>query len=68
MAWTAADLTALESAIADGRGARTITFQDQSVTFGSVDEMLRLRAAMRQELNNAAGQPRTRYVATSKGL
>jgi hypothetical protein len=40
MAWTEADLNSLERAIADGRGARSITFSDQSVTFGTIDEML----------------------------
>ena len=55
MAFTAADITALERAIADGRGARSMTFFDQSVTFNSIAEMLELLAVMRQEVNGATG-------------
>ena len=60
MAWTQTDIDALERAIADGRGARSISFADQSVTFGSVSEMLELLAAMKASLAVAAGTSSTR--------
>jgi hypothetical protein len=72
MAWTQTDIDALQAAIAAGRGARTITFADQSITFHSVSEMLALLAAMQQavsaEAAAATGGSRTRFAATSKGL
>ena len=56
MAWTQADLDALDKAIADGRGVRAISFTDgQSVQFNSIDEMLRLRAVMTREIAQSAG-------------
>jgi hypothetical protein len=69
MPWTQADLDALKQAIADGRGARSITFGDQSVTFNSIDDMLKLLAVMTADVA-AAGTPtsRTRLAATSKGV
>jgi len=68
MAWTQADIDALERAIADGRGARSITFADQSVTFNSIAEMLALLATMKQAVTAAAGGSSTRYAAFSKGV
>jgi hypothetical protein len=69
MAWTSADVDALERAIADGKGARTMQFGDQVVSFNSIDEMLKLLAIMRGGVAAAAGtSQRTRYAATSKGF
>jgi hypothetical protein len=69
MAWTQTDIDALKSAIADGRGARSITFGDQSVTFNSIDDMLKLLAVMTADVTATAGtSTRTRYAATSKGV
>ena len=68
MAWTQADIDALERAIAAGQGARSITFSDQSITFNSIAEMLQLLATMRQALATAAGTSSTRYAAFSKGV
>lgn len=69
MAWTQSDVDALQRAIAEGRGARSITFSDQSVTFNSIKEMLDLLSVMQQAVNAAAGRPRNyRVAATSKGL
>lgn len=65
MAWTQTDVDRLKQAIADGRGARSITFADQSVTFHSIDEMLKLLAVMQREVT---GGSRTRYAATRKGV
>lgn len=69
MAWTQADVDALERAIADGKGVRSIQFADQVVTFNSIEEMLRLLAVMRGAVAAAAGtSQRTRYGATRKGF
>ena len=69
MAWTSADVDALKTAIADGRGARSITFGDQSITFNSIDDMLKLLAVMAAEAAAVSGSTsRTRFAATSKGL
>jgi hypothetical protein len=72
MAFTAEDVEALERAIADGRGAKTITFENQSVTFHSIEEMLALRDKMlgivAEEQAAATGSSRTRFAATSKGV
>jgi hypothetical protein len=69
MAWTSTDVDNLKQAIADGRGARSMTFGDQSVTFNSIAEMLQLLSMMQQEVNTTAGRSKSiRYAATSKGF
>jgi len=70
MPFTQADIDALARAIADGRGARNITMTDgQSITFNSIDDMLKLLAVMSQDVNLASGTPKHyRLAATSKGL
>lgn len=69
MAWTQADVDTLKGAITAGRGVRSITFADQSVTFHSIDEMLKLLAVMQQEVGAQSSQPRHyRLAATSKGV
>ncbi len=68
MAFTQADLDLLDRAIADGRGARTMTFGDQSVTFFDPEQMKTLRSLMAGEVAAAAGTSRTRFAATSKGV
>jgi hypothetical protein len=70
MAITQADIDALIAAIADGRGARSITFGDQSVTFESIEDMKARLAWMRGELQTSSGaaQTRSRVAAFSKGV
>jgi hypothetical protein len=69
MAWTQADVDALKTAIAEGRGARSISFDDQTVIFNSIDDMLKLLAVMTADVTTTAGtSTRTRYAATSKGV
>ena len=68
MAWTSSDIELIEQAIRDGRGARSISFSDQTVVFNSIEDMLKLLAVMRATVNAGAGGSRTRYGATSKGL
>jgi hypothetical protein len=66
--WTQADLDRIDRAIADGGIMQSITFADQTYTFRSLDEMLRLRAIIAGALNAAAGTSSTRFAATSKGV
>jgi hypothetical protein len=69
MPFTQSDVDALRAAIADGRGARSITFADQTVVFNSIDDMLKLLSVMQGDVNATAGtQTRTRFAATSKGV
>lgn len=66
MAWTQADLDKLNTAIANGSIMQSISFADQTFTFRSLEEMLRLRAAMVTEVN--AGKSARRLAVTSKGV
>lgn len=68
MPWTQSDIDTLKTAIAERKGARSIAFSDQVVTFGSVDEMRQLLAMMEADVATTAGRSRTRYLGTSKGL
>lgn len=47
MAWTSADVTALESAIR--RGVKRVSYADHTVEYHSLDEMRRLLVEMRRE-------------------
>lgn len=67
MSWTQTDIDALKTAIADGKGVKTITFADQSVTFNSIDDMLKLLAVMEADVN-ASTHRGHRFAATSKGV
>lgn len=67
MAYSQADIDALDAEIATVRTAKSTTSGDQSTTFRDLDELLKLRALMQQEVQLAAGTPRTRYAATAKG-
>ena len=67
MPWTQEDYDTLKAALVDRKGARSITFSDQSVTFDSIDDMLKLLAIIQAEVAGA-GTSRTRYAATSKGV
>jgi hypothetical protein len=64
MAWTQADIDTLKQALIDRKGARSIAFSDQVVTFDSIDDMLKLLSVMTGE---ATGGSRTRYAQTRKG-
>ena len=64
MAFTEDDLTKIDRAIAAGRGVRTIAFADQTITFHSVDDMLKLRSLMKRQVDSALTH---RLAVTSKG-
>ena len=68
MAWTQADIDTLRQALVDRKGARTVQFSDQSVTFDSVDDMMKLLSAMEAAVSASAGTTRSRLAATSKGV
>lgn len=59
-------LAALEKAIATG--ARDVYYGDKRVSYRSLDEMLRTRDIMRQELGIVSGVKRAVYPSFSKGL
>lgn len=69
MAFTQADLDVLDAAILQGGMVRTLSFQDQSVSFSSLDDMFRLRAIIVDSLAPAGTAPSNyRYVVTDKGV
>lgn len=64
MAYTQADLDALDAEIAKVRLVKSTTFADQSTTFRDLDDLLKLRAVMSAAVNGS----RTRYATTTKGV
>lgn len=68
MAFTQTDIDALKTAISAGRGARTIAFGDQTITFHSVAEMVELLRIMAADVATTASTPRTRYGVVDKGV
>jgi hypothetical protein len=64
MAFTQTQLDTLETAIADG--VLSVQYADKRVTYRSLDEMLKLRDAMRRDLGlSPSGRI---YHSPSKGL
>lgn len=67
MAWTQAQLDALDLALA--QGALTVKYADKQVTYRSLDEMIRIRNLIANSLSASTG---TGYVEVkpqfSKGL
>lgn len=67
MAYTQQQLAALEAAIAEG--ALTVKYADKAVTYRSLDEMIRIRDMMRDDLGLSAGSGGgVVYPSFSKGL
>jgi hypothetical protein len=66
MPFTSTDAENLRRAIADGRGARSMTFDNQTVVFNSIDEMIKLLAIMDADAANTAGTRRAYRVATTR--
>jgi hypothetical protein len=64
MAYTPAQLAAVERAIA--RGERIVRYSDRTVEYRSVDELMKVRDQIRTELAQAAG-PRSRAVRLFHG-
>ena len=67
MAWTLADLEALDSAIKTG--AKEVEYHDKRVIYRSLDEMLRIRALIWGVVGGLSGtrRPSRYYASVSKG-
>ncbi len=65
MAYTIDQLNALDAAIAEG--ALTVKYQDKLVTYRSLDEMIRIRKLMRDELGLNGTSGGRLYASFSKG-
>lgn len=65
MAYTIDQLNRLEAAIAEG--ALTVKYQDKQVTYRSLDEMIRIRKLMRDELGLNGTSGGRRLAGFSKG-
>lgn len=67
MAWMQSDLDAIDKALASGE--LTVHFADRSVTYRSLDELLRIRALISDALQNQAGTTPERFslAKSSKG-
>lgn len=68
MAYTQADLDALDAKIAAAGAVQQAAHSDQSVTYRSVEDLKALRALMKAEIDAAAGQSGSRLAAFSKGV
>lgn len=69
MAYTQADLDALDAEIAIVRTVKAQTTGDQSTTFRDLDELLKLRSLMAQSVaTSVGGAPRTRFATVNKGV
>lgn len=64
--WTQADLDKLDAAIADGAAIQSMTFGDQTYTFRSLEELLKLRSLMQQEVSGS--KSKRRLATTRKGV
>lgn len=63
--WTQAQLTALETAIASG--ARSIAYEGKTITYGSLDEMMRIRNMIMISLGLIAPPSSTVLIGHSRG-
>lgn len=68
MAYTQADLDAIDAEISSIRAVQAQTNGDRSTTFRPLEEMYTERARVAGILAAAAGTTRTRYVTTNKGV
>lgn len=67
MAWTTTDLAAIEKAIVNG--TTTVRYDTKSVTYRSIDELIRIRDLIKKELGQTEGGSSTRlYAEFNKGL
>lgn len=64
MAWTQADVDKLKAAIASGAAVQSIQFANQTFTFRSLDEQLKLLSVMQAEVGSGS---RNRRAAFAKG-
>lgn len=65
MAWTNAQLSALEDAIA--AGATRVTHEGKTVEYRSIAEMIQIRNMMRDSLGTTVTAPRSTLVRFDRG-
>jgi hypothetical protein len=61
-----AELDALNAAIASGE--RVVQYQDRKVEYPNLDDMLKLRDMIRNDLGLNAAKITRKYASTSKGM
>lgn len=66
MAFTEADLAAINAAIV--KGEKSVAFADRSVTYRDMDELLRARAEIIADLAGETDRPRQYGLYSRKGL
>lgn len=66
MAWTESDIEVIERAISSG--TLSVQFGDRSVTYRSINDLIKARNAMKSAINGSAvGGVRCTYASFSKG-
>lgn len=68
MAWTQDDIDKLDKAIS--KGTLTVAYRDRTLTYRSLDEMLRIRTLIKAEVassNSSATAERVQRVSFDKG-
>ena len=69
MSWTTANRDKLKAAIAAGGIVQSMTFGNQTFTFRSMDDMLKLLSVMEEEIATSSGGGSTaRYAIYDKGV
>lgn len=58
--WTSSDVAALEAALK--KGVKSVTYQSGTVTYHSLDEMLRLLDRMRADVAAASGASTSQLI------
>lgn len=66
MAYSQAQLTALQSAIASGR--TRVEYPNGSVSYRDLDEMLQIEKKMQRDISGTAATPNTIGIRSGKGL
>jgi hypothetical protein len=66
MAWSSADLEALEAAIASG--TLRVKYRDKEVEYRSLDELLRARDLIRKDLAVTSGRTTRIFSEHDRGL
>ena len=65
MAWTQQNLNDLDQAIASG--ARSVSYEGKQISYGSLDEMLRIRGMIMTALGMAMPASRTIFAGHDRG-
>ena len=66
MAWTQAQLTALEKSIA--KGVMEVKYRDKVIVYRSLNDMLKLRNEIRKDLGIVCKRGGKKLINTNKGL